>query len=424
MKKHLILTLAAAAALVSCQKEAMVPVDGTDEVTTVRFDLSVKQADETRAVKTGWEAGDVVYVFFTGVEAPKHLKVTFDGTDWTAAEYDGATERPGALGLKEGDTGYMSAVYLPFGNDLTITADGSKFKFDETQYSFYQEDYRRYTVENGVVSGTFQMSMLSVFVHFFIEDPDAVTGGCSLSCNGVSSIGVGGADEEGFLFAAGDTGWGGEMRGYAYQGGYVFSGRVPDAYDFREKDYYFSLTKADGTRYDFLALGKSLPGRSAVKLPSLDNWLPVGTEKWVRLGDYEWATCNEGAAKPEEYGDYLTWQSSNPGKPEYVQMHNLTTQNALWMTVRGVNGYVLYSDASHFIFLPAAGYKEDDPEFIMGDLITVSAGTEGRYLMSDSHYLTFGAAKKPSLSSGNPQSTIIGEAKYFTSRLCRRVESE
>ena len=46
----------------------------------------------------------------------------------------------------------------------------------------------------------------------------------------------------------------------------------------------------------------------------LNNYFENGHE-WVDLGlpsGTKWATCNVGASKPEEYGDYYAWGETEP----------------------------------------------------------------------------------------------------------------
>ena len=145
-----------------------------------------------------------------------------------------------------------------------------------------------------------------------------------------------------------------------------------------------------------------------------------GTENghaYVDLGlSVKWATCNVGASKPEEYGDYFAWGETEPkdyygwssykwcngssysltkynNNSSYGSVDNKTTfelsddaaranwggswrmptqaeQNELrenctwtWTTQNGVYGYKVASKKSgytnKFIFLPAAGYRDD-----------------------------------------------------------------
>ena len=53
---------------------------------------------------------------------------------------------------------------------------------------------------------------------------------------------------------------------------------------------------------------------------------PVTTHEYVDLGlSVKWATCNVGAEKPEDYGDYFAWGETKP-KTEYsLSTYKFTT---------------------------------------------------------------------------------------------------
>ena len=146
----------------------------------------------------------------------------------------------------------------------------------------------------------------------------------------------------------------------------------------------------------------------------------TGTEnghEWVDLGlpsGTKWATCNVGASKPEEYGNYYAWGETTtkstynwstykwcngskttltkyntsssygtvdnktvleladdaaranwggawrmPTDAEWTELRENCTWT--WTTKNGVNGYEVKSEANgNSIFLPAAGYRNDD----------------------------------------------------------------
>lgn len=71
MKKTIII-LSALAALVACNKENTQP-----ESTPTVFNITITREDDTKAVKSAWEDGDVVYVFFSTVAAPNYVKLLF-----------------------------------------------------------------------------------------------------------------------------------------------------------------------------------------------------------------------------------------------------------------------------------------------------------------------------------------------------------
>lgn len=116
---------------------------------------------------------------------------------------------------------------------------------------------------------------------------------------------------------------------------------------------------------------------------------------WVDLGlpsGLKWATCNVGASKPEDYGNYYAW-GETVTKSEYTQENSVTYGQQIsdisgnaqydaaranwgetwrmptkaemeelvnnctltWTTQSGVNGYKVMGPSGNSIFLPAAG---------------------------------------------------------------------
>ena len=158
----------------------------------------------------------------------------------------------------------------------------------------------------------------------------------------------------------------------------------------------------------------------------------TGNHEYVDLGlSVKWATCNVGASKPEDYGDYFAWGETTTkstydwstykycngsyntltkynNSSSYGSVDNKTTLELAddaaranwggswrmptdseltelreqctwtWTTQNGVNGYKVTSKKSGYtnksIFLPAAGYRDDSSLF--------GAGSYGRYWSS------------------------------------------
>ena len=134
--------------------------------------------------------------------------------------------------------------------------------------------------------------------------------------------------------------------------------------------------------------------------------------EYVDLGlSVKWATCNIGANKPEEYGDYFAWgetsaKSSYIGRnsktyyrimgdikgdssydaatdnwggnwrmPAKAEMQELRDRcNWEWITQNGVNGYKVTGPNGNSIFLPAAGYRDGSSLY--------DAGSYGSYWSS------------------------------------------
>ena len=134
MKKSWIMLAAIALTLVSCTTEIadVVPEENAAPQKSIVFNLTANHPDgaATKAVKTAWEDGDVIYVFFDKVAAPRYLKMSYVGTQWTYTQMNGAEEA--SFDLTEGSTGTMRAVCLPFGNALTVRNDGTSFTFSDT----------------------------------------------------------------------------------------------------------------------------------------------------------------------------------------------------------------------------------------------------------------------------------------------------
>ena len=409
MKRYLILMLAAAAALVSCGKEILDQENGDETVQTapVSFNLTANHPDAAKAVKGDWETGDAIFVFFSGAAAPKHLKMTYNGTAWTSAEYDGATQTAGALGLKNGDSGAMRAVFLPFGSDATVSASGTSFTFSTTYYAYYLTATLDYTVSDNEVSGAFNMVIPDDYVQFFVEDAAATDGGYTLGTDAVIPVGVASIASDGSITETSDKAAGDDMTGYAYSGGYLFSGKLT-SWAFGS-NYYFAKTKtADNTRADYFVSGKTLASHSAVKLPANDNvyspssmsgkWVPVGSGISVRIETSNgmlnaiqyYQTCNVGMTKPEQLGTAYNFADANaldgvtlPSRGDFLNLINYGTWTGI--TVNGIEGAVV-KGISGFIFLPATGLmikrywsrtgKDDDLAYVLMVPLTDYIGVE------------------------------------------------
>ena len=116
MKKITLLTIFGLAlmALSACNKEE------ETASRTLKLDLNIIHDIDTKAVKTGWERGDKIYVFFGKPEdhtTPAYLTLTFDGSSWTEAWTAGLEAEIAATA-----SGTLHAVYTP-GTLGTISYD-------------------------------------------------------------------------------------------------------------------------------------------------------------------------------------------------------------------------------------------------------------------------------------------------------------
>lgn len=346
MKKTMIILMAIAFSFVSCNKEIL---DNTLDVneasqTNIIFELTANHPDgaATKAVKTGWENDDVIYVFFNNVAAPKYLKMIYDGTQWTNTQMNGASEE--SLGLAENATGTMRAVYLPFGNALTVGSAGTAFTFSETTYSYYLTATLAYTVTDGKVSGAFDMAIPDGYVQFFLDDADASFSTeielrePHLTPQGIASITADGTITHTTVAS------GAPLKGYVYDKavktgsdskGYLFSGILAAEARNASTNYHFTLVSG-GWQGSYFA--KAFEGKTwyrgategrALKMPALSGWTAITDYKPIDLGfdvngkRIYWASRNVGAssdfptantndARHATWGDYYAWGETEP----------------------------------------------------------------------------------------------------------------
>lgn len=100
----------------------------------------------------------------------------------------------------------------------------------------------------------------------------------------------------------------------------------------------------------------------------VDLGLPSGTL---------WATCNVGASKPEDFGDYFSWDEgkkatanmsngwSMPSEEQWAELMENT--KSIWTTRNGVNGRMFTAHNGNSLFLPAAGKRGSSVEYENSD---------------------------------------------------------
>ncbi len=178
--------------------------------------------------------------------------------------------------------------------------------------------------------------------------------------------------------------------------------------DNAESDDYIpgSMKKQDNT----LVLADT-----AVCIDSEAEEIQINGHDAVDLGlSVKWATCNIGANSPEEYGDYYAWGETStkffytkdnsatenikvsemsgdatydvaraqwgwtwrlPTESEIVELDKCCTW--VWTNQGGHNGYRVTGPNGNFIFLPAAGYRNESS--------LSRAGSDGTYWSSTPH---------------------------------------
>ena len=90
--KKLFITLCAVFALAACSEsnipEIETPRQNENASSPVTFNITVQQQGDTKARKSDWATGDVIYIMFRDIKT-KYLTITYNGSTWTAQAYDG-----------------------------------------------------------------------------------------------------------------------------------------------------------------------------------------------------------------------------------------------------------------------------------------------------------------------------------------------
>lgn len=182
MKKTLAI-LSALVALIACSKEAPVVEEPTQkEKQEIKVNITISRTEmdaETKAnIKSDWANDDVVYVFFSEAIAPAYLEMKYNSsTGWTATPKNELN-----LATLDG-TGTMWAVYLPYGSEYKVIADGTSYTIkskatDGEDYSghFFYCEPQDYTISGSTLSGKISLNVASpvtdgdVLVHFDVTN--------------------------------------------------------------------------------------------------------------------------------------------------------------------------------------------------------------------------------------------------------------
>ena len=271
MKKITLLTIFGLAlmALSACNKE---------EVTasrTLKLDLNIIHDIDTKAVKTGWESGDKIYVFFgkpADHPTPAYLTLTFDGSSWTEVWTAGLEAE-----IASTESGKLHAVYTPGKlGTMSYSTYLKTYQFFDGDAGWYLKcENVSYTVSEGVLAATLNMARPSDFVQFYLEGQAANAGKLQFSGDKILKVEVSGLDQTGFR--QGNYNYGRPIDGVAYKGGLMFSGLLKEDASGVEASHTLTITDTKGTRdtkddvvYTTKAT-KTMKYGDAFVLPALDN---------------------------------------------------------------------------------------------------------------------------------------------------------
>ena len=277
MKKITLFTIFGVAlmALSACSKEE-VPAPKT-----LKLDLNITHDSYTKAVKTGWESGDKIYVFFGNPEdhtTPAYLTLTFDGSSWTEAWTAGLEAE-----IASTASGKLHAVYTPGKlGTISYSSYDKIYNFTGSDPGWYLKcENVSYTVSEGVLAATLNMACPDDFVQFYLEGQAVNAGKLQFSGDKILKVKVSGLIPDPYdnktIFSQANYGYGDAINGVAYKGGLMFSGILKSDARGVETSHTLIITDTKGTNdtaddvvYTTTAT-KTMKVGDAFVLPALDN---------------------------------------------------------------------------------------------------------------------------------------------------------
>lgn len=321
--RKLMLFVFLTAGIISCSKEIIETVEDTPTAVPMSFNITVVEKPDTRAAKTGWADGDVIYVFFKGLES-KYLTLSFDGSNWSNASAGGVLTNEDFSGLS---TLTLTAVHFPVPVDVAFDNGAFSFTKDgQPVYNYYLFDSdKAYEVQGSTVKGSLNMSKPENFIQIHIADIQSNVDDYSFGCSLIKPVACASVGTDGKITET-TLSNGGRLKGVADSDGAIFGGRLATT---SAADYTFTLFDDDSI-YILKRLNKQLtPGKMynfpAITVTGGNNWI---TGLWVDLGlSVKWASINLGATSPEQGGDYFAWGET---EPKYLDGYALENPCTHW----------------------------------------------------------------------------------------------
>ena len=353
MKKPILFLCSLALLASGCNKVQTVEEPQKDSSRHLTVDIDVSFASETRSVKTGWEAGDVIYVafddFFTDdpsvspSETVYYMTLTYNGSSWVSAFSDEALEQY----LLERESGLLAAVYYsdlssPYrpcyklynNSSRTLYLIGDRaiipgyYMYAKTEY--LTDPAVSYTVSDGKLTASLKMVLPENEIHFFM---DGITpedsGRFSFKCSGVSYCQCYGFDIVSGVRAMVGNPVPPAIPVAPRADGVIACGLLSRDNVDKEKEYVVELIDNNGTPEDesddivyTLTKTATIHSNDAIKLPSLSDsrWVKSSNDgthgtlngyAWVKMADgRKWATMNVFANSEEDAGYHFSYSDA------------------------------------------------------------------------------------------------------------------
>ena len=345
MKKVLLMLVTALLALSSCRKEIPAVEEGrTYALSSLRFDVTIDRI-ETKGIKSGWESGDKVFLFFSGV-TNAYVTMTFDGSSWSS------TPSNGSVSLAQ--TGQLTAVYLPYVGAVQPEYS-DRWRFAAVSASYFlqavQVEYHIREMSNQVATLGATLGMTKAndaSTQFFVPKTPEQNETMLLACNVVTPTGLGGIASDGTVTSSGGS-QGDWMTGYPAtvdgEQGFYFYGMIADA---PGSNTYFALKDNGSTYYKhYFKQNTTLLARKSYQLPAFADWPGVGNDVQVNVAGYVWNSLSDGAASPLETGTSFAAQPSAdgqrliPSKSTWEALLDSQKATQVALTMGGVSGVLM-----------------------------------------------------------------------------------
>ena len=276
--KKIVFALTAILAVAACNKSTSISdIESEQTYKHLEIDITVNSAD-TKAVKTAWETGDQVLIFFDKeiASTPRYLVMEYNGTTWVPNFNEGTLEAE-LLGKASGT---LSAVYTPFARSWEVNKiNDTKYQVypkdatDHVIYYYYLKDSNRaYTVSAGKLTATISLSTDDDLIHFFI--PETVGESEQYIINGFDPSFMEGYMLNYFNDDGSFSSWDYGLMGYPYNGGLVFCGKKTVLYNSIPAGSYIDVFDYSITSKQYrltLTSDKSIVAGSNIVLPALSS---------------------------------------------------------------------------------------------------------------------------------------------------------
>ena len=268
----------------------------------------------TKADKTDWAAGDVVYVFFNGLKA-KYLSLTYNGTVWENASEGGTLMDSDFSELSDRT---LTAVHFPVAVDVSFAETRFSFTKDgEPVYNYYLfQTGKEYEVDGTTVNATLELSKPEGVAQFHVADIQDAAADYFFSSSEILPVACAAVETDGIILEKVQEA-GSLLSGVADADGVVFGGRLRRPG--RAAEYKFVLNGPDKI-YKLERSKKALSAGTRYNFPAPASWDVVANASFdfLHLLYYTFNTKTEQKDVIQKFdfedndGSVVWWTQANP----------------------------------------------------------------------------------------------------------------